>query len=81
MFVKVDVDKAKDVAQKYSVRSMPTFMFFVKGSKVCCLHVFIHVLSPMVTFSRVQVDEFSGANVAKLQQTVEKLVKESSRMF
>ena len=27
-FCKVDVDEAADVAQTYSIQSMPTFMFF-----------------------------------------------------
>lgn len=58
VFVKVDVDNAKDVAQKYQVRSMPTFMFFHKG---------------------VKVEEFSGAQVSKLTETVERLIKSCSR--
>jgi len=32
-FVKVDVDEAQEVAQKYSVTAMPTFVF-IKGSDV-----------------------------------------------
>lgn len=58
VFVKVDVDNAKDVAQKYQVRSMPTFMFFHKG---------------------IKVEEFSGAQVSKLTETVERLIKSCSR--
>jgi thioredoxin 1 len=34
IFVKVDVDKAPDVAQKYKVMSMPTFVFVRKGAVV-----------------------------------------------
>ena len=33
-FLKVDVDRAKDVAAKAGVRCMPTFMFFKGGEKV-----------------------------------------------
>eukprot|EP00475_Leptophrys_vorax_P035616 TRINITY_DN5891_c0_g1_i1.p1 TRINITY_DN5891_c0_g1~~TRINITY_DN5891_c0_g1_i1.p1 ORF type:complete len:486 (+),score=138.63 TRINITY_DN5891_c0_g1_i1:1653-3110(+) len=33
VFVKVDVDKAKDAAQEYGVSSMPTFIFFHRGTK------------------------------------------------
>ncbi|KNC76166.1 hypothetical protein SARC_11323, partial [Sphaeroforma arctica JP610] len=49
VFLKVDVDQLPETAQMYSVRSMPTFMFFLKGNKV---------------------DQFSGANVPKLEQTI-----------
>ena len=33
-FVKVDVDKLKDVAQTHNVRAMPTFVIFKGGSEV-----------------------------------------------
>ena len=33
-FVKVNVDEAKEIASKYSVRAMPTFLFFKNGTKV-----------------------------------------------
>ena len=33
-FCKVDVDKQGDVAQQYSVRAMPTFVIFHKGSAI-----------------------------------------------
>jgi len=33
VFVSVDVDKVPAVAQKYSVRAMPTFMMFKDGEK------------------------------------------------
>lgn len=33
-FVKVNVDNAKDVAMKYRVSAMPTFMFFKEGKQV-----------------------------------------------
>ncbi|KAK5678128.1 mitochondrial thioredoxin [Elasticomyces elasticus] len=33
-FAKVDVDEAKDVAQKYQISAMPTFMFFKDGKQV-----------------------------------------------
>ncbi|SCV69108.1 BQ2448_2128 [Microbotryum intermedium] len=33
-FAKVDVDAAKDIAQKYSIRAMPTFVLTKNGSKL-----------------------------------------------
>ncbi|KHN93969.1 Thioredoxin-like protein [Metarhizium album ARSEF 1941] len=33
-FAKVDVDRAKEVAEKYRVSAMPTFMFFKEGKQV-----------------------------------------------
>jgi len=33
-FVKVDVDKLPDIAQKYGVKAMPTFFIFKDGEKV-----------------------------------------------
>ncbi|KAK5722736.1 mitochondrial thioredoxin [Elasticomyces elasticus] len=33
-FAKIDVDEAKDVAQKYQISAMPTFMFFKEGKQV-----------------------------------------------
>ncbi|SCZ97677.1 BZ3500_MvSof-1268-A1-R1_Chr4-3g07362 [Microbotryum saponariae] len=33
-FCKVDVDAAKDIAQKYSIRAMPTFVLTKNGSKL-----------------------------------------------
>ncbi|KAB8209306.1 thioredoxin [Aspergillus parasiticus] len=34
VFISVDVDKVAPVAQKYSIRTMPTFMFFRDGEKI-----------------------------------------------
>ncbi|KAG2226564.1 hypothetical protein INT45_005050 [Circinella minor] len=34
IYAKIDVDEVPDVAAEYSVRAMPTFMFFKKGEKV-----------------------------------------------
>ncbi|KAI9491297.1 thioredoxin [Zychaea mexicana] len=34
IFAKVDVDAVPDIAGEYSVRAMPTFMFFKNGKKV-----------------------------------------------
>jgi len=34
VFLKVDVDELRETATSYGVRSMPTFQFFIKGSKV-----------------------------------------------
>jgi thioredoxin 1 len=33
-FTKVDVDDLQDVAMKYGVSSMPTFLFFKNGEQV-----------------------------------------------
>jgi len=33
-FIKVDVDKHQELAQQYSVKAMPTFIFFVAGKQV-----------------------------------------------
>lgn len=34
MFVKVDVDQAEDLSQKYEVEAMPTFVFIKNGDVV-----------------------------------------------
>lgn len=34
LFVKVDVDKFKDIAAKFGIKGMPTFHFYKNGSKV-----------------------------------------------
>ncbi|KAI7847522.1 thioredoxin-like protein [Circinella umbellata] len=34
VFAKIDVDEVPDVAAEYSVRAMPTFMFFKNGNKL-----------------------------------------------
>ncbi|KAM0830580.1 hypothetical protein ACQ4PT_066115 [Festuca glaucescens] len=34
IFLKVDVDELKDVAEKYEVEAMPTFLFIKDGEKV-----------------------------------------------
>jgi thioredoxin len=33
-FVKVDVDQQRDIAERYHIRAMPTFMIFYKGKAV-----------------------------------------------
>jgi len=33
-FAKVNVDNARDIAQKYQISAMPTFMFFKDGKQV-----------------------------------------------
>ncbi|CAM0905557.1 unnamed protein product [Alopecurus aequalis] len=35
VFLKVDVDELKDVAEEYDVQAMPTFLFIKGGEKVC----------------------------------------------
>ena len=40
VFLKVDVDEAEDVSEKYSISAMPTFLFFKNGEKVS---VFIEI--------------------------------------
>ena len=34
IFIKVDVDQAEEVSQKYDVEAMPTFIFFKDGKEV-----------------------------------------------
>ncbi|XP_066996684.1 thioredoxin-2 [Anabrus simplex] len=52
VFLKVDVDECEDIATKYDISSMPTFVFIK---------------------SKQKIDSFSGANAAKLQETIVKL--------
>jgi len=33
-FLKVDVDSSEEVAKKYKIRELPTFMLFANGEKV-----------------------------------------------
>ncbi|KIM31579.1 hypothetical protein M408DRAFT_14813 [Serendipita vermifera MAFF 305830] len=56
-FVKVDVDQAQEVAQKYSVTAMPTFVF-IKGSDV--VHTIRGARSAELSSS---VEKFSGDSV------------------
>ncbi|KAL2173276.1 thioredoxin-like protein [Thermothelomyces heterothallicus CBS 202.75] len=56
-FAKVDVDKVRPVAQRYSVAAMPTFMFFKEGKQVA-----------VNANERIQ-----GANLPALTQAVEKM--------
>jgi len=51
IFVKVDVDEAGEIAERYEIQAMPTFLFFLNG---------------------VQVDKMTGANEAKLRETITK---------
>jgi len=37
VFLKVDVDECEDIAAKYSVNAMPTFVFIKSGEKVASL--------------------------------------------
>ena len=34
VFLKVDVDAAEEISEKYEIESMPTFVFFKKGKEV-----------------------------------------------
>lgn len=43
MFLKVDVDECEDLAGKYNVTSMPTFVFIKKGEKVNNLMTRMHL--------------------------------------
>ncbi|AEO57228.1 hypothetical protein MYCTH_2314967 [Thermothelomyces thermophilus ATCC 42464] len=56
-FAKVDVDKVRPVAQRYSVAAMPTFMFFKEGKQVA-----------VNANERIQ-----GADLPALAQAVEKV--------
>lgn len=53
-FVKVDIDEAEDVAHKYSIRSMPTFVF----------------LDPEKEGETEEIVRFSGCNKGKLEGLV-----------
>ena len=33
MFIKVDIEECEELADKYDIKSLPTFLFFVNGEK------------------------------------------------
>lgn len=51
-FIKADVDTLPELAERFGVMAMPTFIFLRKGELV---------------------DRFSGASIAKLEETIRKL--------
>ncbi|XP_074993545.1 thioredoxin isoform X1 [Calonectris borealis] len=63
VFIEIDVDDAQDVATHCDVKCMPTFQFYKNGKKVG---------SALLELEQVQ--EFSGANKEKLEETIKSLV-------
>ena len=60
-FAKVNVDHVKDVAQRYNISAMPTFLFFKNGA-----------LQPV---EDGLVERIRGANVASLRSAVRALAE------
>jgi thioredoxin 1 len=67
-FAKVNVDHVKDVAAKYGVRAMPTFLMFEDGER-----------SEVVFDGRV-VSEVKGADVGLLRKVVGVLGEQVAKM-
>ncbi|CAG7854176.1 SubName: Full=Related to TRX2-thioredoxin II {ECO:0000313/EMBL:CCA74139.1} [Serendipita indica DSM 11827] len=68
-FVKVDVDEAQEVAQKYSVTAMPTFIF-LKGSDV--VHTIRGARNACVVFSQPYHDIHEATQSSELTNAVER---------
>jgi len=67
-FAKVNVDHVKDVAGKYDVRAMPTFLMFADGSR-----------SEVVVGGKV-VREIKGADVGLLKGLVKAVAEDVGKM-
>ncbi|KZM26912.1 protein disulfide oxidoreductase [Ascochyta rabiei] len=68
-FAKVNVDHVKDVAKKYGISAMPTFMFFESGEPAQ-VKIEKHGAEEVVEMVR-------GANVALLRSVVQEMAKKS----
>jgi len=66
-FAKVNVDHVKDVAQKYGITAMPTFLFFVNGKPT--------PIKIERKGAEESVEQVRGADVALLKNIVQTLAK------
>ncbi|KAL6706118.1 hypothetical protein ACN47E_006034 [Coniothyrium glycines] len=77
-FAKVNVDHVKDVAQRYGISAMPTFLFFKDGKPTP-----VAVSKNKRTASSVSgddaVDKVLGADAALLKRAVQALAEEAQR--
>lgn len=58
-FARVDVDKAADIAMKYEVKAMPTFLLFQNGKKV---EAIVGADIKRITLS---IEKYSGVDFSK----------------
>lgn len=66
-FAKVNVDHVKDVAQKYGITAMPTFLFFEDGKPT--------KIKIERKGAEESVEQVRGADVAMLKSVVKELAK------
>jgi thioredoxin 1 len=75
-FAKVNVDHVQNVASRYSVSAMPTFLFFRNGAPKGVAAEGIPARSSVVLTADGLVERVRGADRAALQAVVQALAKE-----
>ncbi|KAJ6790028.1 hypothetical protein PWT90_05255 [Aphanocladium album] len=63
-FAKVNVDEARDISEKYGIRSMPTFLFFKEGNQVM-VHGQLDIKGANLAALKAATDKIGGLAVAR----------------